>query len=327
VPRSLLALLAALAVCLLGAAPSLVGTPAVVVFPMQANDSSIDREASSRIATTIAQRIADGGGVKVLPPNPSAERKDYLEEARRAGADYYVTGFLAGLGSGVTMILQVVSAQTGIVAFSNSAQVDTYADAANQGDIVRAAILRHAGRNLAAYESLPTPPPQGPSPVPSGGSDADLTKLLGRKKAPVAVAAAAPAAAVATGPLALLPITGTADGERREGTRKAIALDLDRGGVHPVVLTPDQPPAAACTAAGNAAGVLGGTLDVRTESAVFGRSTTATLRLIQHDCAGNIVYDQTIARSVSASQGADAAVQRVADAAVGEYLHPTPKKR
>ena len=305
VPRSALALLAVLAVCLLGATPLLTGTPAVVVYPMIANDSSVDREASSRIATTIAQRIAELGGVKVIPPNPTTERKDYLEDARRAGADYYVTGFVAGLGTGVTMIVQLVSVQTGIIAFSNSSQIETYADAAGQGEVLQSAIVRHAARNLRQYEAIPTP---GPSAA-----------------APAKVAVAAPVTPAVAGPLALLPLTGTAAGDQREGIRRTIAEQLDRGGVHAVVL-PDQPPAAACTA-GNAAGVLGGTLDVRTEAAFLGRSTTATLRLIQHDCAGKIVYDQTIARAVSGSQGADAAVERVADAAVGAFLHPTPKKR
>lgn len=325
-PRPLLAFIALLAVALLGDAPLLIGTPSVVVYPLTANDSSVDREANSRIATAIATRMAQAGGVKVIPPSPTVERANYLTDARQAGADYYVTGFIAGLGNGVSMILQLVSVQNGIVIYSTSAQVVTFADAAGQGDIIRTAILRHAGRTVAQIEALPAAVLPTPSPGP--GAEADLGKLLGRRNR--GAAASTPAAvAVAATPapaLALVPLSGSADAQRRDTTLHALASQLEKAGVHATVVA-EQPAAQACGAAGKAGGVLGGTLDVRTESGVLGRSTRATLRLIEHDCAGKIVYDQTVARAAGGSEGAALAAEHAVDAAVGAYLHPTPQKR
>jgi len=335
VPRPLLALIAVLAVGLLGDAPLLIGTPSVVVYPLSANDSSLDQDATARIASTIASRIAGAGGVKVIPPRPGVERANYPTDARLAGADYYVTGFVAGLGSGVSMVLQLVSVQNGIVIFSATTQVVTYADAAGQGDLIRNAILRHAGRSVTQIEAMPAPVLPSPSPSPGAGAQADLGKLLGRHvrstpapapaRAEVAAAPAAPAPAVRSA-VALLPLGGTADAASRDATLNALAAQLDRAGVHAVVVAA-QPPAAACSAAGKAGGVLGGTLDLRKDSGLFGISSKATLRLIEHDCAGKIIYDQTVARAAGGSEAATLAAEHAVDAAVGAYLHPAAQKR
>lgn len=302
--RLLLSFLAALTIGLpavtaaLAAGPSLIPTPSAMVYPFLAGDSSIDRESGSRIATTMASRIGEGGGVKVLPPKVGVERKDYLDEARRNGADYYVTGYAAGLGAGLSMVVQVVNAQNGIVVFGTSAQIETANDAAAVGDVLRAAILRHSGRTMGAYEALPTPAPPLASPAP-----------------PVPAVPAGRAAAVA-----LLPLTGTAESALRASTQRALAQRLERAGIRAAMLPGDEAPAAACTAAGNATGVVSGTLDLHTES----RSSTALLRLVARDCSGTVVYDQSFSRSAG---GADSAVDRATDAAVGSYLRPTSKKR
>jgi hypothetical protein len=280
-----------------GAGPSLIPIPSAVVYPFTANDSVVDRETGSRLANAMAGRIGDGGGVKVLPPKPGIERKDYLEEARRAGADYYVMGLAADVGTGMSLVVQVVSAQNGIVIFGTSAQVRTLNDAAAVGDILRTGIIRHATRSMAAYEAMPASAPA--SPVP----------------------AASPAGRV--GAVALLPLTGTAEGALREATQRALAQRLERGGVHAVLLSADQAPAAACSAGGNAGGVVSGTLDLRTES----RSSTAMLRLVARDCSGTVVYDQTFTRTAGGAQAADTAAERVTDAAAGDYLRPSSKKR
>ncbi len=323
-PRSFLALVALLAIVLLGDAPLLIGTPSVVVYPLTANDSSVDPEGTSRIASVIASRIADLGGVKVIPPRPGVNRTSYLTDARVAGADYYITGFLAGLGSGVSMILQLVSVQDGIVIYSNSAQVVTYADAASLGDVLRTAILRHAGRSVTQIEALPSP--NLPSPSPAAGAQADLGKILGRRNrgtpAPAAAPSAAPspvAVAAAPRPVALVPLTGSAGADRRAAALNALTAALGRDGVRAAVVT-EQSPAAACSAAG-ATAVLAATLDERTDSGLFGKSSRATLRLVERDCTGKIVYDQTVARTAPGADGATEAAQNAATAAANAYAH------
>lgn len=207
--RRLLAvcLVAFLGLPLLAAGPSVFTVkPVVVVYPFTTTGSSVDREASSRLATILATQMANTGNVAVVPPPPGTERKDYLAVARANNADYYVSGFISPLGTGVSIVEQVVSTTTGIVVYSQSAQLNTYAEAAGQGDDLALFISRHANRGLAA---IGTPPPAAasPTPAPSSGPEANLGKLFGRRKkavaspkpspSPKAVAAALPSAPAA----------------------------------------------------------------------------------------------------------------------------------
>jgi hypothetical protein len=174
-----------LALPLVGAAPStLLGTPVLVVYPLTISSAGLlDKDAGSRLAVTIATAIATLGGVTVKPAPPGTERKDYLTVARGLGADYYVTGFITPLGDQVSVVEQLVSTQTGIVVFSNTGQIKTYGDASSQGDVLRAALLRHQARNIGAYDA-PPPPAVAATPVPqaSQAAQANIGKLFGRKK-------------------------------------------------------------------------------------------------------------------------------------------------
>ena len=207
--RRLLAvvLVALLGLPLLAANSAFYIKPTVMVFPFTATGSSIDREASARLATIIAEQMAKTGQVTVVAAPPATERKDYLSVARAHNADYYVSGYISPLGNGVSVVEQVVSTTSGIVVYSQSAQLNTYNEAAGQGDDLAQFVARHANRGLAA---IPTPPPQAasPTPGPSSGPETNLGKLFGRKKKPVAkpspsptakpiASAAAPAAPVA----------------------------------------------------------------------------------------------------------------------------------
>jgi hypothetical protein len=104
----LLAVFACLSMFLTAAAPAFTIVPTVVVYPL-AGSPALDRETSARIMTTLANQIAQGGLIKVVPPSTSVERANYLANARSLGASYYVTGFLTPLGSGASVVEQVVS--------------------------------------------------------------------------------------------------------------------------------------------------------------------------------------------------------------------------
>ena len=148
---------------LLAAAPNAFYVkPTVVVYPFTANGSSIDREASSRLATLIAEQMAATGQVTVIPAPPGTERKDYLSAARAHSADYYVAGYISPLGNGVSVVEQIVSATSGIVVFSQSAQLNTYNEAAGQGDDLATFISRHANRGVKTPGEITTDaPPKG----------------------------------------------------------------------------------------------------------------------------------------------------------------------
>jgi TolB-like protein len=340
-------LFACLGLPLIAATPPPFSTkPTVVVFPFTANGSQIDREASSRLATIIATRMADTGTVTVIPPPPGTERKDFLAVARGSNADYYIAGFISSLGNGVSVVEQVVSAATGIVVFSNTAQLSTYAEAAGQGDDLALFIARHANR---AYSSIGTPPPAAsPTPQPAKEAQTNLGKLFGRKKktaaapanpsaAPTA-AATAPAAALinvtptpkpiaaqtaATAPpspaaastvsasgRAMVPVGGAADAALRDIATSRVA---ERTHAEQVASS-----AIACVDHPRDA-VLSGTLSTR--GAANG-NVGATFDLTAADCAGKVIWHGSYSNDAAGPQASQVAVERAVDAAVGAYLNP-----
>jgi len=165
-------LCAALSAPLLGASPTLLlAPPVLVVYPLtMASATDLDKEAGSRLAVSIAQSIAALGGVTVKPAPPGTERKNYLEIARAQNADYYISGYITPLGEDVSVVEQLVSTQSGIVVFSNTAPIKTYNDAVGQGEILRTALLRHQGRNVGAYDA-PSPPAVAATHDPEPSSD------------------------------------------------------------------------------------------------------------------------------------------------------------
>jgi hypothetical protein len=140
VRRIMLALVALIA---LGAATPPADLPTVVVYPLQAS-AALDHDVSARIVTALANAIAVDGRIHVVPADPDVQRVDYLTAARKAGAQYYVTGFITPLGDGASIIEQVVSTQSGTVAFSNSGQIANISDVNAQGDLLRNGILLRA---------------------------------------------------------------------------------------------------------------------------------------------------------------------------------------
>jgi TolB-like protein len=331
--------------------PSFYSKPNVIVFPFISNGSSVDREASSRLATIIATAMANTGLVTVTPPPPGTERKDYLNVARQNRSDYYVSGFISPLGNGVSIVEQVVSTATGIVVYSQSTQLNTYNDAAGQGDDLAAFVSRHANRGLAA---IGTPPPAAsPTPAASNGPEANLGKLFGRKKkaaatpkptatpkpvanatAPAAAlvnvttpprAAAAPAphptptpatvAAAATQTYAVVPVTGNADAALRDlaETRLVEQAHGERAAT-----------AAAACAAHAVRAVLSGSLTVTPDATAGGGN--AKFELTASDCSGKVLWRQTHGGDATGPQGLQNATQRAVDGAIGAYLNP-PKRR
>jgi len=365
VRRFLVVLLVAfLGLPLVAATPPAFSTkPSVVVFPFTANGSQIDREASSRLATIIATRMAETNTVTVIPPPPGTERKDFLSVARANNADYYVAGFISSLGNGVSIVEQVVSASTGVVVFSSTAQLSTYAEAAGQGDDLATFVARHANR---AYASIGTPPPAAsPTPQPAGGAQTNLGKLFGRKKKTAATAkpSAAPATAASAPAAALINVTPSPKPIAVQAAQTAPPTPA------PVAAATALAAAAAAAAAGPSTGraivpvggsadpalrevataraaerahadrvessavacgehphdaVLSGTLSTRPGPASGGAG--ATFDLTAADCAGKVLWHGSYSNDAAGPQASQVAVERAVDGAVGAYLSP-PKRR
>ena len=335
--------------------PSSVTKPIVVVFPFTANGSSIDREASSRLATIIATSMANTGLVTVTPPPPGTDRKDYLSVARANRADYYVSGFIAPLGQGVSIVEQVVSTTTGIVVFSQSTQLNTYTEAAGQGDDLAAFVSRHSNR---AYAAIGTPPPAAsPTPASSNGPKANLGNIFSRKKKtaatpkptpapttrPIVSATAAPATAIANVPKPAAnapPRPATTPTPRPAAAVAAAPVDtyavLPVGGTADAALRElaetrvaerahaERATSAAQACASHPHAVLSGILTVTPEGATGGGN--ARFELTASDCSGKTLWHQIHGGDATGAQGLQSATERAADGAIGAYLNP-PKPR
>lgn len=312
---------------LLGAGQSsLLAKPRVIVFPFLASNSAIDREASSRLATAIATEMANTGKVSVIPPPPGTERKDFLTAARANGADYYVTGYLTPLGDGVSIVEQVVGTVSGIVVYSQSAQLTTFADVNGQGDQLAQFVSFDANKSLAA---IGTPPPAPtPSPQPSAGAQANLGSLRGlfhrgaKEQATAKPAAGAQpashgaavrvAAAGSAGAFAVVDVVGPADAAAREAAvaRLAQAAHGERAASAAAACSDHSPRA-----------VLSGILLVKETSAT---SRSATFELDAKDCAGKQLWRESATRDAAT---VTQAVQRAVDAAVEAYVNPPRRGR
>jgi hypothetical protein len=299
VHRYLLAVFACLSVFLVAADPAFTIVPTVIVYPLSASSSSLNREDSSRIASTLATQIALGGAVKVIPPRADVERANYLSDARSVGANYYVTGFVTPLGNGASVVEQVVSTVSGTLVFSVTNYITSLDDIANQGDQLRAGILERGARALQAFQA-PPPPDQTPAPEPSNGTETSINKIFGHKKGAATVAEAPPMDAT----IGILTIGGSADFDSRTAAASALAAAFEKNGRHAVIVNADQPSSTVC-ASSKATSLVGAWLDAPANA-------NATLRMVAFDCSGKIAYDRTVKEPLAGVSGA----------AVSAYLNP-----
>jgi hypothetical protein len=333
------------AVSLLAAGPTnpFQVVPVAVVYPFSATSSGLDKEAASRLGVIVTNGMANNAGIVVKLAPPGTERKDYLTVARSLGADYYVTGYLTPVGNKVSLVEQVVTTTSGIVVFSSTAQLTTYADAAGQGEDLATAIVRHANRNTGAFEAPPERAAATPTPGPTSGSEANLSGLLHRRRQPETAASAKPALAPKASPtpaptatpiaaatlspaaaqsstFGLVSVSGTADGAARAAATSALSAAFGAA-KHPTtsLAQPASLPAdgiAACNAA-TVGRIISGNL-TSGENVVLGvRQKSASFELVATDCAGAVQYRQT---TLGGAADLTTAVQRAVRAAVSAFL-------
>jgi hypothetical protein len=284
---------------LVAAAPAFTIVPTVIVYPLEASSSSLNREDSARIASTLATQIALGGAVKVVPPRAGVERANYLADARSVGANYYVTGFVTPLGNGASVVEQVVSTISGTLVFSVTNYITSMDDIASQGDQLRAGILERGTRALQAFQA-PPPPEQTPAPEPSNGTETSINKIFGHKKGAATIAEVPPKDAT----IGILTIGGSADSDNRAAAAKALAAAFEHSGRHAVIVNADVPSDSVC-ASNKTTSLVAAWLDTPANA-------NAALRMIAYDCSGKIAYDHTFKEPLAG----------VSDAAVNAYLNP-----
>lgn len=146
---------------------SILGAPTVVVFPFDVR-GGLDPKVGAAIAQITASQIKASGGLNVLAVPKGVARKDFLKTARADHADYYISGYATPVGNEAAVVEQLVAVNSGIIIYSQTAQIATVADVASQSLIEREAILAHAG--IGKQQVAPSAATPQPSAAAHGAS-------------------------------------------------------------------------------------------------------------------------------------------------------------
>ena len=95
------------------AQPALADTPAIMFFPFGVSGTAPDT-----MRTEVPTRIGDTmmllGGIRAVPAAATTTPATYRSAAKAAGADLYLTGQIASVGTSFSVIEQLVSARSGL---------------------------------------------------------------------------------------------------------------------------------------------------------------------------------------------------------------------
>ncbi len=108
-----------------------------------------------------------------MPAIPRASNARTFSK-RRAGAkaDFYISGYVTPVGDSAAVVEQVVSVESGVILFSQTAQVSSVADVASQSLLARQQILAFVGHGT---ENVQPQASNTPAPTSTNGAQgADL---------------------------------------------------------------------------------------------------------------------------------------------------------
>jgi TolB-like protein len=149
--------------------------PIVVVFPFGVStDMSADN--GQKAANLFVQVMNSAGGIDTIDAPATVTRDDYLKYAQRVNADYYVSGYMTPLGTGVSLVEQVVSTRSGAMLFGQTAQIQSFEDASAQAIAIHDGIMNQIRGMQQQYQeaqasSTPTPLPSGQANIGRGLED------------------------------------------------------------------------------------------------------------------------------------------------------------
>lgn len=296
--RRTIGLLALVAFTLAGTAFVGAATPddalVVVVFPFASQGGPAD--AAGRISTGIATQIGSLGGITVKPAPAGTVQRDFLTAARKAGAEYYLSGYVTPLGTELSVVSQLVSTRSGTIVWSSRSQLSPNSDAASDGKIIHDQILQYAGGHGNTALAVP-------QQTPANAAVAPPTRTAS-VPAPVAAVTALPAGAVAAAPgvktAAVMEFNGSAGPEVLAYMSGAVIETLKRYGVqgsHSQLTLKDVTTMgpAACAESGST-WLIAGNIESRTVNVEFGVGfqTIAELTLTGLDCSNPQAKPQTI---------------------------------
>jgi hypothetical protein len=152
---------------------SLEQLPVVLVYPFDVQTGS-DARIGTAIAQILGQEMAAAGGITVLAIPQGIKRPAFLDNARAAKADFYISGYVTPVGESAAVVEQVVSVESGVILFSQTAQVSSVADVASQSLLARSQILAFVGRET---ENVGTQTANTPAPTSSNGAQVPISGI------------------------------------------------------------------------------------------------------------------------------------------------------
>ena len=155
------------------AVPSSGQAATILIYPFDVQ-TGVDPKIGFAIASILAQEMAQAGGLNVLPVPVGVKRADFLATAHTQHADFYISGYVTPVGDTAAVVEQVVSVDSGVILFSQTAQVQSVADVASQSLLARAQILAFLGRNT---QNLQTQSTNTPAPTSTNGAQMQIHGL------------------------------------------------------------------------------------------------------------------------------------------------------
>lgn len=149
-------------------APSLNQSPVILIYPFEVQTGA-DPKIGIAIGQILAQEMAAAGGLEVLAIPQGVKRANFLDYARTQKADFYVSGYVTPVGETAAVVEQVVSVDSGVILFSQTAQVSSVADVASQSLLARTQILAFTGRGTQNVQ-----PEASNTPAPSSTNGAKV---------------------------------------------------------------------------------------------------------------------------------------------------------
>ncbi|HZV77488.1 MAG TPA: hypothetical protein VFF63_07015 [Candidatus Babeliales bacterium] len=147
--------------------------PVVLVYPFDVQTGS-DPRLGIAIAEILGHEMIAAGGITVPEVPQGVKRSDFLENARTLHADFYISGYVTPVGDSAAVVEQVVSVDSGVILFSQTAQVQSVADVASQSLLARSQILAFVGRGT---ETAETQPSNTPAPTSSNGASVPISGI------------------------------------------------------------------------------------------------------------------------------------------------------
>lgn len=193
-PFVVLLFCSSLALIAAGAPPSPRPSPAVSTTPVTPPTPSFSSQAASvliypfdvqtgvnpkigiAIAQILAQEMVAAGGLTVLAVPQNVKRSNFLQYAHEQHADFYISGYVTPVGDSARVVEQLVTVDSGIILFSQTAQVSSVADVASQSLLARSQILAFVGRGT---QNIQAQTANTPAPTATNGAQVQLRGING----------------------------------------------------------------------------------------------------------------------------------------------------